>query len=93
MIAAIVAGELDACLLWGPQAGWFAQRAGARLAIVPAKPPATLASIPFEFGIAMGVQRGNIALRDELNAILVRRRADIDAILAAYHVPRTDVDP
>ena len=27
---------------------------------------------------------------DDFDAVLVRRKADIDAILAAYHVPRTD---
>jgi mxaJ protein len=46
--------------------------------------------MPFEFGIAMGVARGNVALRDRLDAVLARRKPDIDAILAAYHVPRTD---
>jgi hypothetical protein len=36
------------------------------------------------------VRKGDTALRDRLDEILQRRRADIDAILAQYHVPRTD---
>ena len=52
--------------------------------------PFGLAGVPFEFDIAMGVRRGDRALRDELDAIIERRRADIDAILAAYSVPRSD---
>jgi hypothetical protein len=38
----------------------------------------------------MGVRKGDAALRDRLDDILQRRRADIDAILAQYHVPRVD---
>jgi mxaJ protein len=88
MVAAVEAGELDAALVWGPLAGYFARRAG--LAVRIARPDAELAPMPFEYAISMGVRRGNVQLRDELDAILERRRADIDAILAAYDVPRTD---
>jgi len=92
IVAAIAAGDLDAGVLWGPQAGYFASRAAPRstLAVLPARPPADLSAMPFEYGIAMGVKRGNTALRDRLDAVLVRRKSEIDAILAAYHVPRTD---
>jgi mxaJ protein len=38
----------------------------------------------------MGVRRGDGALREELDRILVRRRAEIDAILGEYYVPRVD---
>jgi hypothetical protein len=47
--------------------------------------------VPFEYAIAMGVRKGNAALRDRLDDILRRRRGDIDAILAQYQVPRTDL--
>ena len=90
MIAALASGELDAALIWGPQAGYFASHSTAPLELRLAHPPAALAGMPFEFDIAMGVRRGDRALRDELDAIIDRRRADIDAILAAYSVPRTD---
>ena len=38
----------------------------------------------------MGVRKGDTALRDALDAALDRRRADVDAILAAYAVPRVE---
>jgi mxaJ protein len=91
MVRALARGELDAALIWGPQAGYFAARSNAPLAIRPASAPAGLEKMPFEFDISIGVKRGNTALRDELDQILERRRAQIDAILAAYHVPRTDL--
>jgi hypothetical protein len=44
--------------------------------------------MPFEYAIAMGVRKGDTALRDRLDEVLARRRADIEAILADYAVPR-----
>jgi mxaJ protein len=38
----------------------------------------------------MGVRPGDEALRREVDAALARRRAEIDAILSAYGVPRVD---
>ena len=88
LISAVAAGELDLAVIWGPQAGDLARRAG--LEVRRVKPPAELAPMPFEFAIAMGVRKGDRALRDELDAAIEKRRADIDAILAAYSVPRVD---
>jgi quinoprotein dehydrogenase-associated probable ABC transporter substrate-binding protein len=91
MIGAIVNDALDTAVVWGPQAGYFAALATLPLELHVARPPAGLASAPFEFDIAMGVRRDDVALRDELDAILERRRGDIDAILFEYSVPRTDL--
>lgn len=88
LVAAVAAGELDLAVVWGPLAGDLARRAG--LAVRPAKPLAELSPMPFEFAISMGVRKGDKALRDELDGALERRRSDIDAILAAYSVPRVD---
>jgi mxaJ protein len=91
MVQAVATGALDTALVWGPQAGHFVARAQGPVQLRVAQPPPALQKVPFEFDIAMGVRRGNTALRDELDAVIERRRADIDAILAAYAVPRTDV--
>lgn len=90
IVQALAEGRLETALAWGPQAGYFAARAPVPLRVSIATAPPEAAGMPFEFAIAMGVKRGNKPLRDELNAVLEKRRADIDAILAAYHVPRTD---
>jgi mxaJ protein len=93
MVQSLARGELDAAVVWGPQAGYFVQRSRVPLKMSAASPPPGLA-MPFEFAIAMGVRRGDTALRDALDAAIARRRADIDAILAQYAVPRTDArDP
>lgn len=90
IVRALADGQLDTALVWGPQAGYFAARAGAPLAVSIAAAPAEAEGMPFEFSVSMGVRRGDTALRDALDAVIGKRRADIDAILAAYDVPRTD---
>ena len=90
MVDAIAEGRLDAGVAWGPQAAWFARHAPLPLAVTPAHAPAELASLPCEFDIAVGVKRGEGALRDALDAALARRRDDIDALLARYGVPHAD---
>lgn len=87
--ADLAAGRLDAALVWGPQAGWFIDHAAAPLVVTPASAPAGF-ELPFEFAIAVGVQKGDEALRSALDDALARRAGDIDAILDAYRVPRVD---
>jgi mxaJ protein len=89
IVQSLVAGELDAALVWGPQAGWFAKRAAVPINVDIAKPPSGF-PLPFEFDIAMGVRRGDTALRDALQVAIDRRRGDINAVLAEFAVPRTD---
>jgi hypothetical protein len=43
-----------------------------------------------QFSISMGVRRSDAALLDALNGVIARRAADIDRVLARFHVPRVD---
>ena len=86
-VADLAAGRLDAALLWGPQAGYFATRSAVPLQLAEARPPRDLA-LPFDFAIAMAVGPRDTALRDALDGVIERRGAEIDAILDAYAVPR-----
>ena len=87
MVQALAAGELDTAVIWGPQAAYFAARAAVPLQVKTAAVPPGLDGIPFQYSIAMGVKRGNRALRDELDAALARRHDEIRAVLAEYRVP------
>jgi mxaJ protein len=88
IIDALVKGDVDVAIAWGPLAGYFAQRAPVALDITPVSPQIDLPFLPFVFDISMGVRRGDNALRDELNAIITRRKDEIDRILDGYGVPR-----
>ena len=46
------------------------------------------APLRFAFSIAMGVRKGDTDLRDRIDAVLKRRKKEIDEILDSYGVPR-----
>lgn len=85
---AVADGTIDVAVVWGPLAGWYTRRHGLPLALVPVEPEVDLPFLPFVFDIAMGVRRTDTALKDELDAVLVRRAREIDAVLDEYGVPR-----
>ncbi|HSN32355.1 MAG TPA: quinoprotein dehydrogenase-associated putative ABC transporter substrate-binding protein [Ideonella sp.] len=90
MVDALADGRLDAALLWGPQAGYYAGRASVPLRLAPLAAPGGDAS-GFEASIAMGVARGHAMLRAALDRAIAEHREEIDAILAEYRVPRADL--
>ena len=90
IVEAVSNGDVDVAIVWGPLAGYFAARSRVPLRVVPVSPEVDLPFLPFVFDIAMGVRHGDTALRDSLDAILVRRRGAIDAILKRYSIPRSD---
>jgi mxaJ protein len=87
IVDAVAGGAIDTALVWGPLAGYFASRARPPLEVTPVSPALDAPGLPFTFAIAVGVRKGDHARRDALDAVLARRRAEIDALLAAYHVP------
>lgn len=88
LLDALVHGDIDMAVVWGPFAGAYARRAAVPLDVAPVDAPADLAFLPFAFDIAMGVRRTDTRLRDQLNGILARRQRDIDRMLDDYGVPR-----
>jgi mxaJ protein len=92
IVTAVDRGDIDAALVWGPTAGYFARRAAHPLELTAVSPREDSPALPFVFDIAMGVRRGDAALQRELDAFIVRRRADITRILDAYGVPRVEGD-
>jgi mxaJ protein len=90
IVDAVVNGEVDVALVWGPLAGFFAKRHGDELNLTPIPADQGEGAMPFAFDICMGVRKTNPALRAAVNEVLIRKRADIDAILASYGVPRAE---
>lgn len=87
IVRAVADGEVDVAIVWGPLAGYFASISPTPLRVVPVSPEIDVPYLPFVFDMAMGVRRGETAFRDSLDAIIVRRQPEIDAILRGYHVP------
>ncbi|GEP07043.1 quinoprotein dehydrogenase-associated putative ABC transporter substrate-binding protein [Methylobacterium oxalidis] len=90
IVDAVATGEIDLAIAWGPMAGYFAARANPPLNVVPVMPALDGPKGPMVFDIAMGVRREDEELRREVGAALERHRAEVDAILVQYDVPRLD---
>jgi quinoprotein dehydrogenase-associated probable ABC transporter substrate-binding protein len=88
IIDAVAQGEVDVAVVWGPLAGFFVRQQKARLEIAPVSPEIDLPFLPFVYDISMGVRHGDDSFREELEAILARKRAEIESILNEYGVPR-----
>lgn len=88
IVDAVARGEVDIAVVWGPQAGFFARQQNVALDITPVSPQIDLPFLPFVFDISMGVRRGDVALREQLDQVIERRHDDIERILDRYGVPR-----
>ncbi len=81
-------GTLDAAIVWGPIAGYFAQRIKSpALAVVPMK---SEPGVQFDYQIAMGVRYGEREWKQQIEGLLESQRPQIDAILKEYGVPVVD---
>lgn len=92
VVAAVARGEVDVATVWGPLAGYFSHLQSEPLDLVPVR-PAVDAAFPQRFDISMAVRRGDDARRRQLEDFIDRRRADLDGVLADYHVPRVGPEP
>jgi quinoprotein dehydrogenase-associated probable ABC transporter substrate-binding protein len=86
MVNDIAEGQIDAGVLWGPIAGYYAQRATPRLTIAPLlKEPERM-----DFRIAMGVRPSDQEWKRRLNRLIAENQPDIDRILEEFGVPLLD---
>jgi mxaJ protein len=88
IVEAVDKGDIDAAVVWGPLAGYFAARAQHPLRLTPVQPWLDGPQWPMAFDISMGVRREDKALQRTLDAELEKLKPQVDALLAAYHVPR-----
>lgn len=82
----VAAGRIDAGVLWGPMAGYYAQRSTPHLTVVPLLKETQ----HMDFRIAMGVRRTDQDWKRKLNRLIAESQPEIDKILADYGVPLLD---
>jgi mxaJ protein len=87
IVDAVADGRVDVAVVWGPLAGYYAQRGSTRLDVRPIATAAGRPSARFTFDVAMGVRRDDMTLRAALDGIIARRGHDMRQILRAYGVP------
>ena len=84
----LAAGKLDAAIVWGPIAGYFAQRVKTpTLLVVPMK---SEPGVRFDYQMAMGVRYGEREWKQQIEALIESKRPEIQAILKEYGVPVVD---
>lgn len=88
IVEAVARGDIDAAVVWGPLAGYFAARQPVPLDVTPVSPQADSPQRPFVFDISMAVRRGDDARRRALDTFIVRHRGAIDRLLHQYGVPQ-----
>jgi len=88
MIADIRAGEIDAGILWGPIAGYFAMRGGEKLTVVPLLKEASGPRMSYR--ITFGVRNNDDAWKRRLNQVIAKRQGELDGVLLEYGVPLID---
>ncbi len=81
-------GKIDAAVVWGPIAGYFAQRVKTpQLVVLPLR---SEPGIKLDYQMAMGVRFGEREWKQQIENLIDSRQADIQAILKEYGVPLVD---
>lgn len=84
----LAAGKLDVAIVWGPIAGYFAQRIKTpALAVVPMR---SEPGVRFDYQMAMGVRYGEREWKQQIEGLIESKQSEIQAILKAYGVPIVD---
>jgi mxaJ protein len=87
IISAVANGDIDIAAVWGPLAGYFAKHSDIALTVTPIENTDEFAPVTFRFDIAMGVRKGDHALRNQLDAFIAHGQPAITEILRSFGVP------
>jgi mxaJ protein len=87
IVTAVEKGDIDIAAVWGPLAGYFAKRSPVPLTITPITETEQFKPLIFQYDIALGVRKGDHALKTKLDDLLVQKRPEIVALLQSYGIP------
>ena len=88
MIGDLQAEEIDAGVLWGPMAGYFAAKGGDKLMVAPLLKEANGPRMAYR--ITFGVRNLEDDWKRQLNVLIAKRQSDINAVLLQFGVPLLD---
>jgi mxaJ protein len=82
---ALVDGDVDAAIIWGPIGGYFAKQAkDVEMVVIPLE---SEPGVKFDFGISAGVRRGDDDAKNQLEQLMDETSGEIQALLEDYNVP------
>jgi quinoprotein dehydrogenase-associated probable ABC transporter substrate-binding protein len=88
MIGDLLSGQIDAAILWGPMAGFYAKRANPPLHVTPLVKETTGPRLVFRIG--MGVRQADQNWKRLLNRLTQENQPAINRILLDFGVPLLD---
>jgi len=88
MMHDLASGEVDAGVLWGPMAGYYARQVGAAVAVVPLLKET--AGPRLAYRIAMGVRYADQDWKRLLNRMIAENQGAINKLLLGFGVPLLD---
>ncbi|MCK1358857.1 substrate-binding domain-containing protein [Bradyrhizobium sp. 199] len=87
MIDDLTAGKIDAGVLWGPMAGYYAKKVGS-LHVTPLVKETTGPKLVYRIG--MGVRPADQNWKRQLNKLIQENQAEINKILVDFGIPLLD---
>lgn len=82
---ALAGGEVDAAIIWGPIAGFFAGKVEqVDMVVIPLQ---SEPGVKFDFAISAGVRRGEDEAKARLEQLMEETSGEIRALLESYNVP------
>jgi quinoprotein dehydrogenase-associated probable ABC transporter substrate-binding protein len=88
MLKDMKAGEIDAAILWGPMAGYYAKQMNADVTIMPLVKEKKGQRMSYR--ITMGVRPSDQEWKRTLNKVIRENQKEINRILLDYNVPLID---
>jgi quinoprotein dehydrogenase-associated probable ABC transporter substrate-binding protein len=88
MMHDLATGEIDAGILWGPMAGYYARRTNPAVTVVPLVKETTGPRMAYR--IAMGVRYADQEWKRQLNRIIRENQPAINGLLMSFGVPLLD---
>lgn len=88
MINDLAAGHIDAGVLWGPMAGFYAKKVGPTLHVTPLVKETTGPKLVYRIG--MGVRPSDQNWKRQLNRLIQDNQGQINKILLDFGVPLLD---
>jgi quinoprotein dehydrogenase-associated probable ABC transporter substrate-binding protein len=88
MINDLNKGDIDAAILWGPMAGFYAKKANPPLHVTPLVKEKTGPQLVYRIG--MGVRRADQNWKRLLNRLIQENQGEINKILSDYGLPLLD---
>jgi quinoprotein dehydrogenase-associated probable ABC transporter substrate-binding protein len=90
MIEDVAKGKIDAAIVWGPTAGYFAkqfEKEGIELVLFPLDDDPEKPQMRFTYSFAMAVRYGEKEWKEKINTLIKENKTELETILTDYGIP------